>query len=84
MKRGISRAAVAMGLIALIPGTTHAAARALADLQAARLSFDQSVLNQMTYGTYREPFDELHEYDLEAMTEGTVTCGSCHRTAHEG
>jgi len=46
-------------LIALLPGVAHAVTRDLADLQPARLTFRRSVLNQLTFGTYRVPFDEL-------------------------
>ena len=27
-------------------------------------------------------FDELHEYDVEGMTSGAISCRSCHRQAH--
>jgi hypothetical protein len=46
-------------LIALLPGATGAVTREIAELQPVRLAFGQSVLNQLTYGTYRDPFDEL-------------------------
>jgi hypothetical protein len=46
-------------LIALLPGVASALTRDIVDLQPAKLTFERSVLNQLTYGTYREPFDEL-------------------------
>ena len=30
-----------------------------------------------------EAFDVLHEYDLAALSSGTVSCRSCHQGAHE-
>ena len=59
MKRGLSMLAVFGALVALWPGVGLAITRDIAELQPARLTFDQSVLNQLTYGTYRDPFDEL-------------------------
>jgi hypothetical protein len=59
MNRGISTLAVAGALIALLPGATFAITRDIAELQPARLTFEQSILNQLTYHTYRDPFDEL-------------------------
>jgi hypothetical protein len=57
MKRGTW--AIAGVLLALAPGTGRATTRELAEFQHSRLIFDRSVLNQLTYGLYREPFDEL-------------------------
>jgi hypothetical protein len=55
-----SKLLAALGtLIALLPGTARALTREVAELQPTRLTFGQSVLNQLSYGTYREPFDEL-------------------------
>lgn len=59
MNREMTWPAVAAALFALLPGAASAATREIADLQAARLSFGQSVLNQLSYDTYRDPFDEL-------------------------
>jgi hypothetical protein len=59
MNRGVTTFAVAGALIALLPGTIFALTRDIADLQPIRLTFDQSVINQLTYETYRDPFDEL-------------------------
>ncbi|MDH3626377.1 MAG: hypothetical protein OEV00_01740 [Acidobacteriota bacterium] len=46
-------------LFALSSFSVRAAAREIADLQPARLTFSQSILNDVSFGTYREPFDEL-------------------------
>ncbi|MDH3591709.1 MAG: hypothetical protein OER88_07515, partial [Planctomycetota bacterium] len=43
----------------LIWGESSALTREIAELQRAKLTFDQSILNQLTFGTYRDPFDEL-------------------------
>jgi hypothetical protein len=51
--------AIAGLLLAAAPGTMHATTRELAEFQQSRLIFDRSVLHQLTYGMYREPFDEL-------------------------
>ena len=41
--------------------------------------------NCMTCHSGNESYDELHEYDREAMTRGTVSCRSCHgEPAHGG
>ncbi len=60
MKRGMGRMRViALGAIVLLPGVSSAVTRQIADLQPTRLTFDRSVLNQLSDGTYRDPFDEL-------------------------
>lgn len=59
MKRQIQRVGVAALLSALFPARAAAVTREIAELSPARLTFEQSVLNQLTYGTYRDPFDEL-------------------------
>ena len=59
MMREVSTIAVVAALIALWPGTIFALTRDIADLQPARLTFDQSVIHQLTFETYRDPFDEL-------------------------
>jgi hypothetical protein len=46
-------------LLALLPGPASALTREIAGLQPVRLTFARSVLNQLSYGTYRDPFDEL-------------------------
>jgi hypothetical protein len=46
-------------LLALVSGPAQALTREIAELEPARLTFDRSVLNQLSYGIYREPFDEL-------------------------
>ena len=58
MKRGITRLLLVGVLIALLPGTSFALTRDIAGLQPARLTF-RSVLNQLTFDTYRDPLDEL-------------------------
>ena len=59
MIRVISKLALAGALTALLPGAAEALTREVAELQPARLTFDRSVFNQVTFGIYREPFDEL-------------------------
>lgn len=50
----------AMGLFAvLLPASGGAVTRDLAELRPPRLTFDESILNQLSYGTYRDPYDEL-------------------------
>jgi len=46
-------------LLVLVPGVASALTREIAELQPARLTFERSVLNQLTFGTYRTPYDEL-------------------------
>ena len=46
-------------LLLLVPGVASALTREVAELQSARLTFERSVLNQLTFGTYRTPYDEL-------------------------
>jgi len=46
-------------LLLLVPGVASALTREIAELQSARLTFERSVLNQLTFGTYRTPYDEL-------------------------
>lgn len=46
-------------LLLLTGGSASALTREIADLQSARLTFERSVLNQLTFGTYRTPYDEL-------------------------
>jgi hypothetical protein len=53
------RPALLGALVALAPGLAAATTREIAELHDVRLAFGQSVLNQLSYGTYREPFDEL-------------------------
>ena len=58
MKRGITKFVMAGALIALLPGSIFALTRDIAGLQPAGLTL-RSVLNQLTYDTYRDPLDEL-------------------------
>jgi hypothetical protein len=50
---------LAGALLVLVPGIASALTREVAELQSARLTFERSVLNQLTFGTYRTPYDEL-------------------------
>ncbi len=59
MNRRVSTWTLAGTLIALLPGVAPAVTREVAGLQQARFTFGQSVLNQLTYDIYRDPFDEL-------------------------
>lgn len=53
------RMVLAAGLFALAPRGSMAATRDLANVPAFTLTFGRSVLNQMSFDTYRTPFDEL-------------------------
>ncbi len=46
-------------LCALVPAPGRATTREIAELQSSRLAFNQSVLNQLTFDTYRDSYDEL-------------------------
>jgi len=46
-------------LLLLLPGIAPAVTRDVSELQPSTLTFRRSVLNQVSYGTYRVPFDEL-------------------------
>jgi hypothetical protein len=59
MFRTTTDRALALALLALGAGQTAALTRDIADLQPTRLTFGLSVLNQLSFDTYREPFDEL-------------------------
>lgn len=50
---------IAAAVICCSASSSFALTREIADLQRARLTFDRSVLNQLSYDTYRDPFDEL-------------------------
>ncbi|MCP3978272.1 MAG: hypothetical protein GY716_02930 [bacterium] len=43
----------------LVPGVASALTRELVELQPAQLTFDRSIVHQLSFGTYRDPFDEL-------------------------
>jgi hypothetical protein len=66
MKRGATRFVLLAALIGPLSGTAFALTRDLANLQPIRLTF-QSVVNQLTYETYREPFDELQSRPYNLM-----------------
>ena len=59
MKRGKSTIALVAAAAMLLPGVSLALTRELADLRPASLTFDRSVLNQVSFDIYRDPFDEL-------------------------
>ncbi len=59
MYRKISIGLLIAAWIALTPGGAEATTREIADLQPVELTFGQSILNQLSYDTYRDPFDEL-------------------------
>lgn len=50
---------LALGVMAAVPGTASAQTRDVADVPSFHLTFGRSVLNQMTFDTYRTPFDDL-------------------------
>ena len=67
MKRGVRTVALATAAAAAMIGSeAFAVTREIAGFSPARLTFGTSVLNQLTFGTYRTPFDELQTrpYDL--------------------
>jgi len=51
--------ALLVGVSALAPQRTSALTRDLASVPTFNLTFGRSVLNQLSYDTYRTPFDEL-------------------------
>jgi hypothetical protein len=59
MKREIVKVALAAALGAWIGDEALGVTREIAAFSPARLTFGQSVLNQLSYETYRDPFDEL-------------------------
>ena len=59
MHRTLGRMALAAGLTALAVGGAAAATRDLASAPTFTLTFGRSVLNQLTFDTYRTPYDEL-------------------------
>ena len=59
MDRRIARLTIGGVLLTLAAGHASAVTRDVANIPAFRLTFGQSVLNQLTYDTYRTPFDEL-------------------------
>ena len=71
MRRG-AKAAVATAVVLWIGGEAGAVTREIAGFSPARLTFGQSVLNQLTYGTYRTPYDDLQNrpHDLLFMNIG--------------
>ena len=59
MSRKTRILALTGALLLLVPGVATALTREVAEFQSARLAFERSVLNQLTFGTYRTPYDEL-------------------------
>ena len=59
MDRRIARLTIAGVSLALAVRQAGAVTREIANVPAFRLTFGESVLNQLTYDTYRTPFDEL-------------------------
>ena len=59
MRRTQGRVVLAAGLAALAFRGSMAATRDLANVPAFTLTFGRSVLNQLSFDTYRTPFDEL-------------------------
>jgi hypothetical protein len=50
---------LASGVVVLAARGASAVTRDIADLAPVRLTFGQSVIHQLSFGTYRDPFDEL-------------------------
>jgi hypothetical protein len=59
MLRKSSWTILAGAALALAARPASALTRQIAEVPVLRLTFGESVLNQLTYGTYRTPFDEL-------------------------
>ena len=59
MDRRIARLTIAGVSLALASRQAGAVTREIANVPAFRLTFGESVLNQLTYDTYRTPFDDL-------------------------
>jgi hypothetical protein len=72
MIRSTSRLALALGAACLLAAPAGATTREIAELAEPSLMFDQSVLNQLTSGTYRDPYDELQNrpYNLLLVNIG--------------
>ena len=51
--------------------------------QAATSTAQAAQPNCLACHAGADGFDELHDYDIEAMRAGTVTCASCHPGAHD-
>lgn len=70
-RRHLTLGVLALGL-ALSAGPAGATTREIAGFEQARLTFDTSILNELTYGSYRDPFDELQTrpYNLLFMNIG--------------
>ncbi|HZN54141.1 MAG TPA: hypothetical protein VFB67_02360 [Candidatus Polarisedimenticolaceae bacterium] len=62
--------AAAVLCAALAPSAARATTRELAEVPRFRLTFGQSVLNQLTYETYRTPFDELQTRPYNLLFSG--------------
>jgi len=59
MKRTMTLLMTAGALALLAPSPSSAVTRDIAEVQPAQLTFGQSVINQFSFGAYRDPFDEL-------------------------
>jgi hypothetical protein len=59
MDRTTTKCALAGVFLLALTGRAAAVTREVANVPAFRLSFGESVLNQLTYDTYRTPYDEL-------------------------
>lgn len=67
MLRRIPWTILAAAAFALLPSPASATTREVAGVPVVRLTFSQSVLNQLTYGTYRTPFDELQSRPMNLL-----------------
>ena len=67
-----------LGAAAAMPRPTLAVTRELSDVPSFGLTFQRSVLNQLTYDTYRTPFDELQSRPYNLLF------GNIARTANFG
>ena len=59
MNRTIRKRAIAGVFLAGIVGRAHAVTREVASVPQFRLTFGESVINQLTFDTYRNAYDEL-------------------------
>lgn len=59
MRRQVLASAIGGALVLFAAGRAAALTRDIQAIPAFRLTFGQSVLNQLSYETYRDPYDEL-------------------------
>ena len=70
MDRKVIERAVAGVFLVFLGGHALAVTREVASVPQFRLTFGESVLNQLTYDTYRDPFDELQTRPYNLLFAG--------------